>query len=82
MRKRVFGQMRTAMAQITLRIRVVWSGPSLFANRLDITEYTNGEQRSGWQFAHAHDDLNLCILRMFEGTFSSNTVDYMMFSPK
>ena len=34
MRKRVFGHMRTAKAQISLRMRAAWSGPSLFANRL------------------------------------------------
>ena len=32
MRKRVFGHMRTAKTQISLRIRAVWSGPSLSAN--------------------------------------------------
>ena len=30
----------------------------------------NGEQRLGWYFAHAQDDLNPRILRMFEGIFS------------
>ena len=30
----------------------------------------NGEQRPRWYFAHSKDDLNLRILRMFEGTFS------------
>ena len=34
MRQRVFGHMRTAKAQISLRIRAVWSGPSLSANRI------------------------------------------------
>ena len=34
MRKRAFGHMRTAKAQISLRIRAVWSGPSLSANRI------------------------------------------------
>ena len=34
MRKRAFGQMRTAKAQISLRIRAGWSGPSLAANRI------------------------------------------------
>ena len=34
MRKRVFGHMRTAKTQISLRIRAVWSGPSLSANRI------------------------------------------------
>ena len=30
----------------------------------------NGEQRPGWYFERAQDDLNLRILSMFEGTFS------------
>ena len=34
MRKRFFGHMRTAKDQIRLRIRTVWSGPSLSANRI------------------------------------------------
>ena len=34
MRKRVFGHMRTAKAQVSLRIRTIWSGPSLSANRI------------------------------------------------
>ena len=34
MRKRVYEQMRTAKAQISLRIRAVWSGPLLSANRI------------------------------------------------
>ena len=34
MRKRAFGHMRTEKAQISLRIRAVWSGPSLSANRI------------------------------------------------
>ena len=33
-RKHVCGHMRTAKAQIRLRIRAVWSGPSLSANRI------------------------------------------------
>ena len=37
---------------------------------LDITECMNGEQRLGWYHAHAQDDLNVCILHMFEDTFS------------
>ena len=32
MQKRVFGHMRTAKVQISLRIRAVWSDTSLFAN--------------------------------------------------
>ena len=37
---------------------------------LATTECMNGEQMSGWYFAHVQDYLNLCILRMFEGSFS------------
>ena len=36
---------------------------------LDTTECMNGEQRPGWYFAHAEDDLNL-ILCVLKGTFS------------
>ena len=41
----------------------------LLTESLDTTECMNGEQRPGWYFAHVQDDLNLHILRMFEGTF-------------
>ena len=34
MRKHVFGHVRITNAQISLRIRAVWSGPSLSANRI------------------------------------------------
>ena len=34
MQKHVFRHMRTAKAQISLRIHAVWSGPSLSANRI------------------------------------------------
>ena len=69
-RKHVFGHMRTAKAQISLRIRAVWSGPSLSANR--IIEYYRMYQwtaktrirpcaRAEWcysaQFAHARRHL-------------------------
>ena len=30
----------------------------------------NAEQKPGWYFAHAQDDLNLRILRIFEVSFS------------
>ena len=36
---------------------------------LDTTECMNGEQRHGWYFAHAQDDLKLRILCMFEDLF-------------
>ena len=54
MRKRVFGHMRTAKAQISLRIRAVWSGPSLSANRI-IGYYEMYEWR-----AKAPDDISAC----------------------
>ena len=59
--------MRTAIAQISLRIRAVWPGPLLSANRL--IECLNVEQMSGWGFARVQDDVNLRILRMFECLF-------------
>ena len=37
---------------------------------LGTTECMNGEQRPGWYFAHAQDDLNRRILCLFKGTFS------------
>ena len=70
MRKHVFGHMRTAKAQISLRIRAVWSGPSLSESR--IIEYywmfqwrANARMRlcacAGWceyaHFAHARSYL-------------------------
>ena len=71
MRNRVFGHMRTAKAQVSLRIRVVWPGPPLSANRIIwSTQSKIREQRPKWYLAHAQDDLNLGILRMFEGPFS------------
>ena len=47
MRKHVYGHMRTAKAQIRLRISAVWSGPSFSASRFI------GEQKPGWDLAHA-----------------------------
>ena len=40
---------------------------------LDTTECMNEEQIPGRYFAHVQEDLNLFILRMFEGTFSLDT---------
>ena len=55
-RKRVFTLLQTANAQISLRIRSVWSGPSLFANR-SIGHYRlYRKQTPGWDFAHARDE--------------------------
>ena len=67
MQKSVFGQMRTVKAQISLRIRAVWSVPSLtLSESLGTVECMNGEQRPGWYCVHVQDDLNLRILHMFE----------------
>ena len=52
----VLGYMRTAKAQISLRIRAVWSGPSLSANIImDTIDFFNGEQIPGWDFAHVQE---------------------------
>ena len=40
---------------------------------LDTIENMNEEKRAGRCFAHAQDDLILCIMRMLEGTFSLDT---------
>ena len=68
MRKRVFGHTGTAKAQINLRIRAVWSGPSLSANRI-IEEWFTGEQMPGWYFAHVQDDVNQHSLFISGPTF-------------
>ena len=74
MRKRVFRHMRTPKAQISLRIRAVWSGHSLFANRvIDTIECMYGEQIPRLDHAHTQDDVNPYIFRMFEGTVSFDT---------
>ena len=71
MQKRVFSHMRKAKTQISLSICAVWSGPSLSAHRIiGYTECMNEEQRPGWYFVHSQVDLNLCILRVFDGNFS------------
>ena len=64
-RKRAFGHMQTAKAQISLHIRAIWSGISLSSERIG-GYYSSMESN----FAHAQDDVNPHILRMFEGTFS------------
>ena len=71
MRKRVFGNGRAAKAQISLRIRAVWSGPSLSANRI-VGYYRMYEwsAKARMTIRLAHYDPNLCNLRMLEGTFS------------
>ena len=45
------------------------SGPSLSADRLDTIECFNGEQMLGCDLVHVHDDVNLHVLHMFEGSF-------------
>ena len=57
-RKRVFGYMQTAKAQINLYIRTVWSGDCPLAESLDTTKCMNGEQRPGLYLTHAQDDAN------------------------
>ena len=69
MRKFVFGHMRTVKAQISLRIRAVWSGPSLSANRI-IGFYRMYQRRFGWYFAHTQGGLNLRNVCIFKRTFS------------
>ena len=44
--------------------------PCPLTESLDTTEWLNEEQRPWWHFARAQDDLNMGILRMFEGSFS------------
>ena len=68
-RKRVFGDKRTTKTKISLRTRVVWSGPSL-ANRNSEYKMFDWRAKAGRYFAHAQNYLNLCILRMLESTFS------------
>ena len=74
MQKRVFEHSRTTKAQISLRIRAVWSGPLVSANI--IMEYSWNskvcmyvEQRFEWCFAHAQEYLNLRIVRILESTW-------------
>ena len=52
---------------------------SPLAETFDGTEYMNGEQRPEWYFTHAQDDLNLRILRMFEGNVSFDAALIMSF---
>ena len=78
--KRVFGHLRTANAQISQRARAVWSGPSLPAGRItgDYRMY-KWRARPGWYFAHAQDDLNLDISRMYEGSFAHDGTHIILF---
>ena len=67
MRKLVLGLMRTSKVQISLCIRMVWSGPYRIIGYYRM--YLNGEQRPRWYFAIVQDDLKLHILWLLEGTF-------------
>ena len=80
MRKRVFGHMHTEKAQISLRIRAVWSGPLLSTNK-SIGYYRIYEWRAkpGWYFVHVQDDLNPRIFRMFEGTWMRRLIWALIF---
>ena len=83
MRKRVFRGINSE-AQISLRIRAVCLGPLLSAKRI-IGYYRMYEwARAEWYFGLAQDELNLCILCVFEGTFSldeANFQTYFRFIP-
>ena len=71
MRKRAYGHMRVAKAQISMRIRADSLGPDWpLKESLATTECMNGEQWLRLYLAYAVYDLNLRISRIFEGTFS------------
>ena len=72
MQKRIFGHIQTAKTRISLRVHALWSRPSLFllTESLNTTACMNGGQKPDkTHFMHEQDDLNLGILRMFNGTF-------------
>ena len=46
----------------------------MLTESLDTIECTKGEQRPGWYFAHAQNDLNVDILHKIEGTYSLDMV--------
>ena len=50
----------------------------LLTESLDTAKWMSREQRPGWYFGHAQDDLNLHILRMFEDTFSLDSAEVML----
>ena len=80
LRRHVFGHIRTAKAQISLRIRAGWSGPSLSANRI-IGYYRIYEWWAwpGWYDAHAQDNLNLRILRISKALFCMTRPIFIIF---
>ena len=49
----------------------------LLTESLDPTECINGKHRPRGCFAHVLDDLNLHILRIFEGTFTFDAAQKM-----
>ena len=66
MLKRVFGYIRTAKAQLSLRIRAdqgLHCPLTELSDTIDC-DCINGGQRPEWSFADAQDDLNLRIMRM------------------
>ena len=72
MRKRVFLHVRTAKAQISLHIHIVWSGPSLSTNKiisLVLQNVWTGERKPRWYFVHVQDDTNSHILCIRQDTF-------------
>ena len=75
--------MRTLKAKISLRIYAVWSGSSLFANRI-IGYYRMYKQCMSQAKVRidtlciGRDDLNLRILRMFTGTLSFDVAHLML----
>ena len=70
MRKRVFRHMLAEKAQISLRIRAVWSGSLLFAKRIITIEYMKREKYPDETLRMRGKNLKLCVLRMFEDTIS------------
>ena len=62
--------MWTMKAQISLRIRAVWSGPSLFTNRITgHNKMYEWRENALMRLRMRGMNLNLCILRMLEDTF-------------
>ena len=60
---------RSACASAQSGLDLHYPLPESLAN----TDCKKGEQRAGWYFTHAQDELNLRILRMFEVTFSRHS---------
>ena len=63
--------MRSAKAQVSLRICAVWSGLRCSQTEsMGNIKYFNREQLPGWGFPNVKDDMNPHILRMLESTLS------------